>query len=69
MAVADYRAVTEILDPVLDALPDDVAAKVRGGNHARIFDRARTQVREWEADHSGDSIWDLPEPRLRGDAG
>lgn len=65
MPVADYRAVTTILDPVMAALPVDVAAKVRGLNHARIFDRARADVRAWEAEHAAESIWDLPDPVLR----
>ena len=54
MAPADsagYYAVFEMYRPLWNALTPEASEKVRKGNFARLFDRARIKVREWESSH------------------
>ena len=61
MAVADYRAVARITEPLWRAVGPEVARKVRGGNHVRLFDAARQKVRAWEQANTGHDTWNLPQ--------
>ncbi len=61
MAVDDYRAVAGITEPLWKAVGPEVARKVKGGNHVRLFDDARKKVRTWEAANAGQDIWNLPQ--------
>jgi hypothetical protein len=60
MAVAEYLAVKDILNPLWTVVGDEVARKVKFDNYVRVFDAARTKVRAWEAAHAKDDIWNLP---------
>jgi hypothetical protein len=60
MAVAEYLAVKDILNPLWVIVGDVVARKVKFDNHVRVFDAARVKVRAWEASHAKDDIWNLP---------
>ena len=46
---ASYLRVYDLYAPLWDALAPATSAKVRMGNYERLFDRARRQVRAWEA--------------------
>jgi hypothetical protein len=59
MAVADYLAVIDLLDPLWQKVGPEVSRKVRSSNHVRLFDAARTKVRAWEAAHAKDNVWNL----------
>ncbi|HVK84321.1 MAG TPA: amidohydrolase family protein [Kofleriaceae bacterium] len=45
---ADYLRVYDQYKPLWDKLSPDVAAKVKQGNYARIFDEARRKVHAWQ---------------------
>ena len=60
MPVEDYLAVKDILKPLWEKVGPEVADKVRYANHVRLFDKARTKVRTWEAAHAKDNVWNLP---------
>lgn len=60
MSLAEYQAMQELLRPLWEAVGPDVARKVKYENYARLFDAARVKVRQWEAAHANDDIWDLP---------
>jgi predicted TIM-barrel fold metal-dependent hydrolase len=47
----DYLRVLRMYQPLWDKLPGDVLEAVRKRNYERIFDRARSKVRAWEAAH------------------
>jgi len=64
MKVKDYQGITGILDPIMSQLPPAAVDKVRWGNFARIFDKARSDVRAWETAHAADNIWNLPAPTM-----
>jgi hypothetical protein len=59
MSVEDYRAVSKITEPLWQAVGPDVARKVKGNNHIRVFDDARQKVRAWESANAGQDIWNL----------
>ncbi len=59
MPVADYRAVADILKPLWTEVGQNVARKIRVTNHVRLFDIARAKVRQWEAIHARDNIWNI----------
>src|SRR5262245_55753817 len=46
-----YYAVFNMWAPVFSKLTSDASFKIRKGNYERIFDAARTRVREWERGH------------------
>jgi hypothetical protein len=48
---ASYFAVFEMYAPFWRALTPEASEKVRKANYARLFDRARIKVREWESTH------------------
>jgi len=60
MPVADYLAVTKLLNPLWEKVDPEVVRKVRMTNHLRLFDGAREKVRAWEAAHRQDNTWNLP---------
>jgi predicted TIM-barrel fold metal-dependent hydrolase len=60
MPVADYLAVVDILNPLWEKVGPVVTRKVRMENHLRLFDAARQKVREWEAAHAQENVWNLP---------
>jgi hypothetical protein len=60
MAVPAYRAVAALTEPLWKAVGPEVARKVRGGNHIRMFDAARQKVRVWEQANAGRDTWNLP---------
>ena len=47
----DYLRVLRLYEPLWKLLSPDVIDKVRKRNYERIFDRARVNVRAWEAAH------------------
>jgi predicted TIM-barrel fold metal-dependent hydrolase len=55
-----YHEVVDVSDPLLDALDEDVAHKVRMTNYLKLFDAARINVRAWEKLHANDDVWNLP---------
>jgi hypothetical protein len=61
MPVADYAAVTRLMQPLWDAVGPDVERKIKAGNHTRLFDAARTKVRAWERANAHQNIWNLPQ--------
>jgi hypothetical protein len=62
LPVADYRRVVDMLQPLWELVGPEVARKVQGANHARLFDAARVKVRAWESVHANDDPWNLPAP-------
>jgi hypothetical protein len=48
---ATYVRVYEMYDPLWRALTPATSEKIRLGNYARLFDRARRDVRTWERAH------------------
>jgi hypothetical protein len=46
---ADYFQAYDVYNPLWDRLDRSTAQKVKLGNYERIFDAARTKVRDWEA--------------------
>jgi predicted TIM-barrel fold metal-dependent hydrolase len=48
---ASYLAIYDQYQPLWKALSAKASAQVRLGNYERLFDRARKQVRAWEAAH------------------
>jgi hypothetical protein len=62
LPVADYRRVVDMLQPLWELVGPEVARKVQGANHARLFDAARGKVRAWESAHANDDPWNLPVP-------
>jgi hypothetical protein len=60
MALTDYRNVKKLLNPLWEKVGAEVAHKVKYANHVRLFDTARARVRNWEAAHARDNVWDLP---------
>jgi hypothetical protein len=48
-----YYKVFDMWAPVWKLLTPEASHKVRLGNYARLFDRARRDVRAWEAAQSG----------------
>jgi hypothetical protein len=59
MGAQDYRTVSKITEPLWQAVGPDVARKVKGNNHIRLFDDARQKVRAWESANAGQDIWNL----------
>jgi hypothetical protein len=48
---ASYLAIYDQYQPLWKALSPRTSTAVRLGNYERLFDRARRQVRTWEAAH------------------
>lgn len=60
ISVVKYNEVIDIVNPLLNALDPDVAKKIRLTNYIRLFDTARSRVRNWERMHVDDDVWNLP---------
>jgi predicted TIM-barrel fold metal-dependent hydrolase len=52
----EYLHVYRQYQPLWDALPRDVAERVKHGNYERIFDEARRRVRTWEQLHAKEPL-------------
>jgi hypothetical protein len=48
----DYLKAFDVYGPLWERLDAATADQVKSGNFVRIFDRARTRVRAWEAEHA-----------------
>jgi len=59
MPIADYLAVMDILKPLWKKVGPEASRKVKIANHIRLFDDARAKVRDWEAAHAKDNVWNL----------